>query len=113
MRPPATLWLYALVWLVFTGVDLAMYEDARTALGAIALSVIALLLIALLRGSRVAWVLFVVFEAVGLVAVAFDEDPWLWVPVSAAALALLLARPTRQYVSGAGTPPKLLLSRTR
>lgn len=93
---PAPVLVYVVKWAVIAVVAIATAADNALVLAAVVL--LAGTLIALLRGSRVAWVLLVGVEAVALASVPFDASPWWVFPLSILALALLVAKPTRAHV---------------
>ncbi len=64
---------------------------------------VAVLLIFLLRGSRVAWWCAVALEFAHLVANVVDPPPWWTCALSVLAFATLIAPPTRRYVREAPT----------
>ena len=64
-----------------------------------AMAVLAVALIGLYRGSRVAWAALLVVEVVALAAGLVDTSRWWVFPLSVVALALLVLKPTRAHVS--------------
>lgn len=95
-RPPVTLLAYALKWTVILAATLVVAVENPVLV--IAVVVMALLLAALWRGSRAAWVLMLVVESVALVSAPIGLSPWWVLPLSLLALGLLLAPPTRRHV---------------
>ena len=103
-RIPTAVWGYGLIRALAFGAP-ALTEDGRVGLG---LLVVLPLYVYLVRGSRLAWAILVVLDAVGLALLAVglvtaDEAP-LSIPLLAGlAFALLLVPSTRRFV-GAASP---------
>lgn len=84
-------------------------DKPKVAAGALILPVA---LIGLLGGSRIAWISLVALEAVALASALFAGTPGWAFPPSGVALALLVARPTREHV-GHARPRRPLVGEPR
>ena len=95
--PPWTIIVYVAKWVTIVVAGLIMASD-NLVLVSVAV-ILAVALVGLLRGNRVAWVLLIVLEVGAVGSTPFDDSPWWVLPLSVVALALLIARPTRAHLA--------------
>ncbi len=96
-RPPTTLLVYLAIWATILVPALVVASENGVVVATVAIA--SLLLLALWRGSRVAWILLLLLELSVVLSIPFDPRPWWIVLLNVVALALLLARRTRRYVA--------------
>ena len=96
--PPATVAVYVAVstGTVVAGLIAGPIEWNRLVVAALAL--IAFLILALWRGSQVAWWCLLVLDAGALATYAADPSPLWPLPLNVISLCLLVSRPTRRFV---------------
>ena len=94
--PPPAVIAYVAKWSAILAVAAITAFDDATVIVAAAL--IALLLVGLWTGRRVAWALLLVVELAILVGFAVDPSEWWVLPLSLAGLALILWPSTRRWV---------------
>jgi hypothetical protein len=101
--PPLSLWFYTA--LVVAPVAVGLSRGDASALGVVVSGLVLVLAIGVLRGSSLAWGLAVALEVLFLASVPFDENRiWLAAVASAAALACLVAPPSRRFVAARKAP---------
>jgi len=87
-------------------VNVARGNDFDATVG-VTLTVFAVLMVFLWRGSRVAWTILFLFEAFALLSQPFAPAAWWAWTLNLIGLLLLLAPPSRGHVWGYGTFPKV------
>ena len=94
--PPPTVLLYLAQWAVTLVLALVVAADNATVV--VTVIVLAIPLLWLWRGSRVAWMVLVALQVAVLIGAPFDPPPWWALLLNILALGLLLAAPTRRHV---------------
>ena len=98
MNAPVPLRIYGMTWVLPFVVSAATGRLWDAPVAWLVLVLIAGLLVALLRGSRVVWVLFAAAELAALVSAAFDPPRWWSGLLSLVSFGCLFAPSSRRFV---------------